>query len=74
MAFSLIALTLNSDLAISGIQNLSFGRPWCLNFVILGAILSAWGHPAGPWEQQEGHVGVRNQIFSDSVHLRAQVF
>jgi hypothetical protein len=27
--------------------------------------LSAWGHPGGPWEQQEGHVGVRSKIFSD---------
>ena len=31
----------------------------------LGTILSAWGHPGGPWEQQEGHVGVRSKIFSD---------
>ena len=30
-----------------------------------GTILSAWGHPRGPWEQQEGHVGVRSKIFSD---------
>ena len=30
-----------------------------------GTILSAWGHPRGPWEQQEGHVGVRNKIFND---------
>ena len=30
-----------------------------------GTILSAWGHPGGPWEQQEGHVGVRSKIFSD---------
>ena len=30
-----------------------------------GTILSAWGHPRGPWEQQGGHMGVRNKIFSD---------
>ena len=34
-------------------------------FSSLETILSAWGHPWGPWEQQEGHVGVRNEIFSD---------
>ena len=37
----------------------------CLHFPTLGTILSAWGHPGGPWEQQEGHVGVRSKIFSD---------
>ena len=37
----------------------------CLHFITLGTILSAWGHPRGPWEQQEGHVGVRNKIFID---------
>ena len=37
----------------------------CLHFTTLGTILSAWGHPGGPWEQQEGHVGVRSKIFSD---------
>jgi hypothetical protein len=37
----------------------------CLHFSTLGTILSAWGHPGGPWEQQEGHVGVRSKIFSD---------
>ena len=30
-----------------------------------GTILSAWGHPRGPWERQEGHVGVRNKILID---------
>ena len=34
-------------------------------FYDLATILSAWGHPRGPWEQQEGHVGVRNKIFID---------
>ena len=37
----------------------------CLVCTTLGTILSAWGHPGGPWEQQEGHVGVRSKIFSD---------
>ena len=37
----------------------------CLHFTTLGTILSAWGHPGGPWEQQEGHVGVRSKTFSD---------
>ena len=37
----------------------------CLHFTTLGTILSAWGHPGGPWEQQEGHMGVRSKIFSD---------
>ena len=34
----------------------------CLHFTTLGTILSAWGHPGGPWEQQEGHVGVRSKM------------
>ena len=37
----------------------------CLHFPTLGTILSAWGHPGGPWGQQEGHVGVRSKIFRD---------
>ena len=37
----------------------------CLHFSTLETILSAWGHPEGPWEQQEGHVGARGKIFSD---------
>ena len=37
----------------------------CLHCTTLGTILSAWDHPGGPWEQQEGHVGVRSKIFSD---------
>ena len=28
-------------------------------------ILSAWGHPRGPWGQQEGHVRLRNEMFND---------
>ena len=37
----------------------------CLHFTTLGTILSAWGHPGGPWEQQEGHVEVWNQTSDD---------
>ena len=55
MAFLVIAVTLDMDIAILGIQNLSFCR--------LGAILAARGHLGGPWEQQEGQVGVQNQVF-----------
>ena len=38
-----------------------FGHPkpiiweaWCLNFIALGAILSAWGHLRESWEQTRG--------------------
>ena len=34
----------------------------CLHVTTLGSILPAWGHPGGPWEQQEGHMGVLNKI------------
>ena len=30
-----------------------------------GAVLALWGHPGGPLEQQEGHMGVQSPIFSD---------
>ena len=52
------------DSGIFGTQNLSFGRPGA-------SILAPWihfgtlGHHGGPWEQQEGHVGVWNRIFID---------
>ena len=58
-----------------------FGREFCyfgcpkpiiwyacwLHFTTLGPFchFSAGGHPRGLWEQQEGHVGVRNKIFID---------
>ena len=35
------------------------------NFTILGVQNLSFGHPGGPWEQQEGHVGVRSKIFND---------
>ena len=66
LAFSLIAVTLGTEIVILGILELSFsGLFWCLHFTILGAILSAWGRPGGPWEQQERHVGFQRQIFID---------
>ena len=61
MAFSFIAVTLDMDIALLGFQNLSFGRPGASTLVPRG-ILAAWGHLGGPWEQQEGQVGVRNQM------------
>ena len=50
MIFPRMAVTLVTDIAIFGVQNLSIGRPGALIFT-LGTILSAWGHPRGPWEQ-----------------------
>ena len=32
-----------------------------------GNILAAWGYLRGPWEQQEGHLGVQNHICFDFV-------
>ena len=40
-------------------------QAWCLHFTTLGTILTAWGHPRGLGEQQEGHVGAGNQTFND---------
>ena len=50
-----------------GCQKLSFERPGASNLapLPLGTIWAPCGHPGGPFEQQEGHVEVRNQIFSD---------
>ena len=56
IAFSFIAVTLDTDIAILGVQNLLFGRLGASIFLPWGH-LSAWGHRGGPWEQQEGHVG-----------------
>ena len=36
---------------------------WCLHFGTLGAILTPWGNPGRPWEQQEGRVGIQGHIF-----------
>ena len=64
IVFPVTAVTLDTNFAILGVQNLSFGG-LLPPFYHPGTILSAWGHPGGPWEQQEGHVGVRSKIFSD---------
>ena len=49
---------------ILGAQNLRFGRPDASTLVPLGQF-GTLEHPLGPWEEQEGHVGVHNQIFND---------
>ena len=67
MGFPPLAVTLDPNFAILCVQNLLFG---CVlpPFSHPGTILSAWGHPGGPWEQQEGHVGVRSNIETFSGH------
>ena len=40
-------------------------RTCCLHFGTLGAILTAWGHPGGPSEQQGAHVELPNLIYKD---------
>ena len=40
-------------------------QAWCLNFGTLGDHFGTLGHRGGPWEQQEGHVGVWNRVFID---------
>ena len=57
IVFPLIAVTLDTDIAFFGVQSLSIGRH--------GASFYHLGHPEGPWEQQEGHVGAQSQVFSD---------
>ena len=46
-------------------QKLLFGRPGASILAPWGTVLVPCGHPGEPWEQQEGLVGVRSQIFSD---------
>ena len=62
--FSVTAVTLDTNFAMLGSKSYHL-ESCCLHFLTLGTILSAWGHPGGPWEQQEGHVGVRSKIFRD---------
>ena len=45
-------------------RKLSFERHGASNWVPWGTILAPWGHPGGPWEQQEEHVDIWNQIFN----------
>ena len=65
MVFPFIAVTVDTDIDILGAPNPSFGRPDASIFRTWGSFLSAWGHPGGPSEQQEGHVGTQNQTFID---------
>ena len=44
---------------------LQFGRLGASILAPLGTISARWGRLGGPWEQQDGHVGVRDQMFSD---------
>ena len=62
IAFFLIVVTLDMDIAMLSVQDLSCWQAWCLYISTLGAILAACGQLGGPWEQQEGHMEVRNQI------------
>ena len=52
MAFSLLAATVDPEPSIwqACCHHLPSWRPF-----------GQLGHPGGPWEQQEGHVRVRNQ-------------
>ena len=56
MAFLFIAVTLDMDIAILGIQNLSFGRPGHF-----GSLGTPWGTMGASGRTR----GVQNQIFSD---------
>ncbi len=40
-------------------------QAWWFHFGSLGVHFGTLGHHGGPWEQQEGHVGVWNRIFID---------
>ena len=64
MVSPIIAITLHTDIAILGVQNLSIRRPGALSSTLV-TILSAWGHLGGPWGQQEGHMGAQSVIFND---------
>ena len=58
---------IGQDIAILvGYANPIIWQAWRLHFGTMGAILAAWGHLGGPWEQQEGHVGVRNQMMEST--------
>ena len=40
-------------------------QAWWFHFGSLGVHFGTLGHHGGPWEQQEGHVGVWNRILID---------
>ena len=47
---------------------------WCLHFGTLGTIFAPRGHLGGPWEKQEGHEGIRNQVFIDLESISGPYF
>ena len=52
-------------LAPFGISGLPFGGLGVFILTFWKAILVPRDHPAGPWEQQDGHEVVRNMMFID---------
>ena len=48
-----------------GCTKLSPWRPDSLIFVARGPMLARWGHPGGPWQQEQGYAGGRNRTFID---------
>ena len=59
MSFLLIAVTLDMDIAMFGVQKLSYGRPGASALALSGPF---WQHLWGSWGQQEGHLGVQIQM------------
>ena len=64
IVFPVTAVTLDTNFIILGVQNPSFGG-LLPPFYHPGDHFVSLGTPWGPWEQQEGHVGVRSKIFND---------
>ena len=62
IVFPVTAVTLDTNFAIFGVQNLSFGGV-LPPFSYPGDHFVTLGHPGGAWEQQEGHVGVNSVFF-----------
>ena len=62
MAFSCVVVALDTDIPIFGVQVLSFGTPGALIFDLGNHFVSS-GASWGTMVPQEGHAGVRNQIF-----------
>ena len=60
IVFQVTAVALDTNFAILGVQNLSFGG--LLPPFYHPGDHFVRGHPGGPWEQQEGHVGVRSKM------------
>ena len=64
LASKIRIVPLVTGIACLGIQNGSFGEPGASTLVPCGPFLAACGRPEGPSDQQEGHVGVQNHMFS----------